>query len=84
MVPGLITVKQQVGYLCGPPTPTLITPTMNRVLGGPQITLRLQTGGQEYLINRSLRPRVLLHRWAFRKTWTLEGSGQRCNYPVYN
>lgn len=33
----LITVKQQVGYLCGPPRPTLITPKESRV---PQITLK--------------------------------------------
>lgn len=37
----VITVKQQVGCLCGPRLATLTTPKMSRARGGPQIALRL-------------------------------------------
>lgn len=54
-VQGLTKVKQQLGApVWSPPLLTLINLKMSKALGGPQITLRLQTGEQDYLVNRSL------------------------------
>lgn len=66
-VQGFFKVKQQLGAsVWSPPLLTLINPKISKALGGPQITLGLQTGRQDYLVNRSLQPLCPCgHRWAF-------------------